>query len=78
VATTIILITLREFNQFQIIFLMIISVAFQGLIIWGKPMLTPLENKMAFINEIFVSAYLYILLLLTDFMGENNMREAYG
>ena len=41
-------------------------------------MASPIENYIALFNEFLVSLYLYILMLLTDFMGESNMREQYG
>jgi hypothetical protein len=44
-----------------------ISVAIQILIIMGRPMQELTENRLSMFNEIMVSAYLYILLLLTDF-----------
>lgn len=78
VITCVILITLREYNHMQIIVLYIVSVFFQFFIVSGRPNDSSLENKISFINEVFVSIYLYILMLLTDFMGENNFREQYG
>jgi hypothetical protein len=72
VITCVVLITLRDYNDMQIIVLYIISVIFQLFIISGKPYDSSLENIISFINEVFVSFYLYILMLLTDFMGENN------
>jgi len=44
----------------------------------GKPYDSSLENNISIINEVFVTIYLYILMLLTDFTGENNFREQYG
>jgi hypothetical protein len=78
VITCVVLITLRDYNDMQIIVLYIISVIFQLFIISGKPYDSSLENIISFINEVFVSFYLYILMLLTDFMGENNFRDQYG
>jgi hypothetical protein len=45
---------------------------FQIMIIGSKPMLTKLDNNMLLFNELMVSIYLYNLLCLTDFMGEND------
>ena len=38
-----------------------------------------LENKMIFFNEVMVSAYIYVLMILTDFFSEtNHLRENCG
>ena len=36
------------------------------------------DSLITFLNELFVSIYLYLLMLLTDFMGENTLRESLG
>jgi large-conductance mechanosensitive channel len=41
-------------------------------------MLTKLDNNMLLFNEIMVSIYLYLLICLTDFMGENEYRDSIG
>jgi predicted membrane protein len=41
-------------------------------------MLTKLDNNMLLFNEIMVSIYLYLLICLTEFMGENDYREFIG
>jgi hypothetical protein len=38
-------------------------------------MLKKLDNRMLLFNEIMVSVYIYLLLCLTDFMGENDYRD---
>ena len=38
-------------------------------------MLKKLDNQMQLFNEIMVSIYLYLLLCLTDFMGEHEVRD---
>jgi len=48
------------------------SGTFQALILKGQPMQSDLENGMLMFNEIMVSVYLYILLVLTDFFAEVN------
>ena len=40
----------------------------QMIIILGKPFAEKIENKMLIFNELMVSGYLYLLMLLTDFM----------
>jgi hypothetical protein len=39
---------------------------------------SPKENAVSVFNEVMVSLYLYTLLHLTDFFGENNYREEGG
>jgi hypothetical protein len=39
---------------------------------------SPIENKLSVFNELMVSFYLYTLMHLTDFFGENNHREEAG
>jgi hypothetical protein len=65
--TSIILVFLRNHPEYQILTLYMISVFIQILIIKGRPMQDSTENKLLMFNEIMVSIYLYILLLLTDF-----------
>ena len=36
------------------------------------------DNKVSFAIELTVSAYLYIMMMLTDFTGENPFRETQG
>ena len=48
------------------------------MIIYGKPYDEKIENKISLFNELMVSAYLYILILLTDFTSINNYREQQG
>jgi predicted membrane protein len=48
------------------------------MIVGYKPMLTKLDNNMLLFNEIMVSVYLYLLICLTDFMGDNAYRDSLG
>ncbi len=73
--TAIILIFLRDYNSFQLITLLIISVIYSCLLIAGKPFKNNLKNKVYIFTECIVSIYLYILMCLTDFMGEISIRE---
>ena len=66
---------LRNDFYLQILLLFAISTVFQVLIVASKPMLAKLDNNMLLFNEIMVSIYLYHLLSLTDFMGENDCRD---
>jgi hypothetical protein len=66
---------LRHNFYLQIFPLLAISAIFQVMIVCSKPMLNKLDNHMLLFNEIMVSIYLYLLLCLTDFMGENDYRD---
>jgi hypothetical protein len=39
---------------------------------------SPIENKFSVFNEVMVSLFLYALLDLTDFLGDNHHREETG
>jgi hypothetical protein len=78
ILTTFILISLRDYNGFQLVSLLSISVFFQSLNIIGKPTNQFDDNIITFLNELFVSIYLYLLIMLTDFMGENTLRDSLG
>ena len=71
--------TFLRHNFYQQIFaLLAISFAFQVMIAGSKPMLDKLDNHMLLFNEVMVSIYLYLLLCLTDFRGENYTRNLIG
>ena len=57
--TIIILVCLRNYVQFQIMTLLMLTFLFQTLLVLGKPNIEPLENYISFFNEIMVSLYLY-------------------
>jgi hypothetical protein len=40
----------------------------------GKPYDDKLENQISLFNEVMVSAYLYVLMMLTDYLGDNAYR----
>ncbi|TNV86375.1 hypothetical protein FGO68_gene11153 [Halteria grandinella] len=61
-----IIICLREHSNFQIVLLLVISLAFQMLLLLVKPFQDHYQLYLALFNELMVSAYLYILLLLLD------------
>ena len=44
----------------------------------GNPMTDKWDQRITWIIEVSVSIYLYVLLSLTDFMGENAVREELG
>lgn len=76
--TNMILVFLRENYVAQIISFLLLSIFFQALILRAKPFDTPLDNKMNLWIEICVSLYLYAQIALTDFMGENTLRDSLG
>jgi hypothetical protein len=61
-------VTLRNNPAFQILILLMISVVSQVLTIKFLPYDTTLTNVVSFINEVSVSVYLYLSLLLSDFV----------
>ena len=77
-ATMLILTLLRHNFYLQIFTLLVISAVFQAMILVSKPMLSKLDNNMLLFNELMVSVYLYLLLCLTDYMGENDNRDLLG
>jgi hypothetical protein len=76
--TSAILILLSNHPEVQILLLYGISVLNQCLILYSKPMPSKIDNIIAFLNEVLISFYLKILMLLTDFMGENKFNEQFG
>ena len=66
---------LRHNFYLQIFVLLAISIVFQLMILGSHPMLKKLDNRMLLFNELMVSIYLYLLLCLTDFMGDHDKRD---
>jgi Na+/glutamate symporter len=54
------------------------SVIAQGMMIVGKPKDSFRDNAIDLFIEVCVSLYLYILLVLTDWWGTNDLREELG
>ena len=46
--------------------------------VFGKPYNDKIENHFNLINEVMVSAYLYVLMMLTDYLGDNDHRVEQG
>lgn len=67
VITAMIIVLLREHPEFQILQLLSISVFAQITIGLKQPYDSKRENTVALINEFLVSAYLEIMLALTDY-----------
>ena len=70
-----IMVFLNQNNFAQIFILLVVSVIVQVIMVVSNPMIDKSEQIITWIIEISVSIYLYVLLLLTDFMGENKLRE---
>ena len=73
-----ILLFLSDYNEFQILSLWLLSVITQALMLRSQPIYDKRENLIAVFIEVMVSLYLYVLLLLTDYWGENEYREQAG
>jgi hypothetical protein len=69
---------LRDQCVAQIFTLLVVSVIFQILLLVGKPMSEKGDQRMSVMIEACVSIYLYGLLSLTDFTGENTLRIELG
>ena len=76
--TNLIMIFLRDHCIAQIYILLVISATFQILLLGAKPMTGKWDQRMAVMIEASISIYLYALISLTDFMGENTLREELG
>ena len=76
--TIVIIIVLRDCYSMQITSLLSISVLFQALHVKYQPIENPTEQKIIFFNELMTSLYLYLTLVLTDFNGENLLRDKIG
>jgi len=73
--TIAIMVFLNQNSVAQIFLLLVLSVIIQIIMVISNPMIDKSEQIITWIIEISVSIYLYVLLLLTDFMGENKLRE---
>jgi hypothetical protein len=76
--TNLIMIFFRDHCVAQIFVLLVISVIFQILLLSAKPMEDEWDQRMKMMIEVSVSVYLYALISLTDYMGENTLRIEIG
>jgi hypothetical protein len=76
--TILIMVFLNQHSVAQIFILLVVSVIFQLIIIIANPMTDKWDQRITWIVEVSISIYLYALLSLTDFMGENTVREELG
>ena len=70
--TNAVMLLISNYPAFQTQLLLVISVGFQCMILGGRPFIQLYDNLLALFNELMVSTYLYLLLLLTDFFGDNS------
>jgi Na+/melibiose symporter-like transporter len=73
--TIAIMVFFNQHSAAQILVLLVVSVIFQIIFVISNPMTDKRDERMTWMIEISVSIYLYILICLTDFMGENTARE---
>jgi hypothetical protein len=76
--TIAIMVLLNQHCVAQIFILLVFSVLFQILMIIGNPMTEKWDKRISLMIEFSISIYLYVLLSLTNFMGENTLREELG
>jgi hypothetical protein len=76
--TIMILVSIRDYQGFQISLLLPISILFQAILIRSKPFDDPIDNMMALFNELSTSIYLYQALLLTDSAVDPPLRPQLG
>lgn len=50
----------------------------QALIMGSRPMKESGNQNMSIFNEVATSLYLYVLILLTEFMGDTGLRDEVG
>jgi hypothetical protein len=77
-ATNVTMVFIKETCTAQIFILLVTSVVFQIMSIIAWPINEHWNRRISLIIEFSVSIYLYALLSLTDFMGENALREEIG
>jgi hypothetical protein len=76
--TIVVMVFLNQHCVAQIFVLLVISVIFQIIIVITNPIKELSNQRMKLMIEASVSTYLYLLLSLTDFMGENTLRDELG
>jgi len=74
--TIVIMVFLKENCVAQILDLLLISVIFQILLAIENPMIEKSDRRLTWMIEASVSIYLYVLLSLTDFMGEKTQARS--
>jgi hypothetical protein len=55
-----------------------LSVIYQAFLVGSQPLIERADQLMSLFNEVATSIYLYLMLLLTDYMGDSGFREEIG
>lgn len=71
--TNLIMLMISDHPEFQILQLLLLSVSSQGFQLVGHPLEKDLDHWVSLFGEFMVSAYLYVMLMLTDFHAEENL-----
>ena len=71
--TSVILVVLSDFIVFQIMSLMMMSILVQCLLLNSRPFKDKSDNQIAIFNEVMVSIYLYILVVLNISTGSREL-----
>ncbi|TNV87252.1 hypothetical protein FGO68_gene8134 [Halteria grandinella] len=69
---------MKDFASLQIFLLLFVSIGFTIAIAYIKPYQTPSENNFKIWIEVFVTWYLFLLLMLTDINPDVKLREIFG
>ncbi|TNV84408.1 hypothetical protein FGO68_gene192 [Halteria grandinella] len=78
IITITIIILLRDDNSLQILTLLSLSIIFMALLQLGRPFPDLSDIRLATINELLISAYLYLLICLTDYNEKGAYRFELG
>ena len=76
--TVLIMVTLRNYYQLQIMLNLVVSFIFQIMALGWRPMLERVDNNLSVFNESMVTLYLYLMICLTDFYGVNSFKILIG
>ncbi len=76
--TVLIMVFLRDYSGIQIMSLLSISVIIQSLTFASHPMKSSGDQRMSVFIEAATSLYLYLMLTLTDYMGDTGFRDEIG
>ena len=76
--TNLIIIFLRDHPEMQVSLLLAVSVFFQSALVYYRLIPDRLDFAINLFNELAASVYLYLMMLLTDFQGENPLRDNIG
>ena len=71
--TNLIMLIVTDHPEFQILLLLVLSAASQGCQLVGHPLEKDIDHRASLFGEFMVSAYLYVMLMLTDFHAEENL-----